>query len=187
VKLKLLVVSALTALCLLNSGCTHRLMDFTYISSKNFELNGDRGPRVTGSDCSHIVLFFPTGFPSVREAVDRAIESAGPQYNALEDGVVASFTFYIPLIYGKYCYDVEGTAVSTRGERKTLRSRHRTMTHSNVAAHADSKKQCQRFQRLCEQGGRDDASRMLCLKGLQRDSVCLSDDSPAQTADSLIR
>lgn len=95
------------------SGCTHRLIDFTLISSKNVDLARGasfvRGKdRVQGTDKVHIVLFFPTGSYNLKEAVDRAIEST-PGAIALLDGVVYTKFWYVPLIYGQSMAIVEGT------------------------------------------------------------------------------
>jgi hypothetical protein len=87
------------------------MIDFTVISSKNVSLDSQqRGPnRVTGSVCTPVIVF-PIGQPDLKTAVDRAIESAGPPYNALVDGVVKyqdkSF------ILGKVCFEVTGTPIA---------------------------------------------------------------------------
>jgi hypothetical protein len=98
---------------MLFSGCTHRLVDFTVISSKNIELSRGadlkRAPkRVKGEDRTHIIVFIPTGVPSAKEAMDRAIESV-PGAVGLLDGVITEHAFYIPYIYGQQWIEVEGT------------------------------------------------------------------------------
>lgn len=95
------------------TGCTHRLIDFTLISSKNVDLAKGasfvRGKnRVEGKDKVHIVLVFPTGSYNLKEAVDRAIETT-PGAVALLDGVVYTKFWYVPLIYGQSMAVVEGT------------------------------------------------------------------------------
>ena len=109
--MKLLFVFSLLMLGL--SGCTQRLVDFTVISSKNMDLSRgaefERGAkRVTGQDSSQIIIVIPTGMPSTKEAMDRAIESE-PGAVALLDGVVTQSSWYIPYIYGKTTIKVEGT------------------------------------------------------------------------------
>jgi hypothetical protein len=98
---------------LLLTGCSTRLVDFTIISSKNIELSHGEylkpGPhRVKGEDRKHIIFFIPTGDPSVKEAMDRAIEGT-PNAVGLVDGVVTKEGWYIPYIYGQIWYEVEGT------------------------------------------------------------------------------
>lgn len=67
-------------LCLLiTAGCTHRIADLTYVSSKNIsqdELSSavSDGERVTGEDTAKIIVIIPTGTPNAEEALDRAIE-----------------------------------------------------------------------------------------------------------------
>lgn len=93
------------------SGCTTRVTDFTVISTKNTALTvGHRkGNRVTGESCAVVVLF-PFGIPSVKQAIDNAIENAGnPEYDALVDGVV--YYKNHSFLFGEICYEVQGTAV----------------------------------------------------------------------------
>jgi len=93
------------------SGCSQRVLDFTVVSSKNTEMtipNDAKGPRVEGSDSVPVILF-PLGNPNLKEAIDRAIESAGPEYDALIDGVLWYKFFYF--IFGSVSYKVEGTPI----------------------------------------------------------------------------
>ncbi|MCU0858149.1 MAG: hypothetical protein MUC65_07090 [Pontiellaceae bacterium] len=94
-------------------GCTTRLTDFTVISTKNVDWSRSqsftRSPaRVQGVDLTHIIIFIPTGVPDMKEAIDRAIESK-PGSVALVDGVVYAKSWYIPYIYGRSSYVVEGS------------------------------------------------------------------------------
>jgi hypothetical protein len=97
------------------TGCSHRLIDFTIISSKNVDLSQAASfqrhqSRVEGEDVKHIIIFIPTGIPNAKEALDRAIESV-PGAIALVDGVITHHSFYIPYIYGRSWYVVEGTPI----------------------------------------------------------------------------
>lgn len=94
-------------------ACTHRLIDFTVISSKNVDLSKasefTRGSqRVEGEDTAYIILFFPTGIPNMKEAVDRALEKV-PGAIALVDGVLYQKYFYIPPLFGMNQFVIEGT------------------------------------------------------------------------------
>lgn len=105
-------IGCIVALGLLLSGCSIRITDFTVISTKNVSIPvKQQAARVKGEDCI-IVLLFPLGIPNLKEAIDRAIENAGPGYDALIDGVayVDNFSF----IVGKQCYRVEGTPINTK-------------------------------------------------------------------------
>lgn len=76
---------SLAACAMLGASCNQRLIDFTVISSKNvtFRLPDDaKGPRATGKELKFC------GTPQLKAAVDKAIETAGPGYDALIDGVV---------------------------------------------------------------------------------------------------
>ena len=107
-----LVVAGGLVFLLLSSGCSTRLIDFTIISSKNVDLSNasefTRGTeRMEGKDKAHMVLFIPFGVPSMKEAVDRAIETV-PGAVALVDGVVV-YKWWTAGLYGQSSYIVEGT------------------------------------------------------------------------------
>lgn len=94
------------------SGCSVRIVDFTAISTKNVNIQAfETGKRVVGEDCAPVVLF-PLAIPNMKTAIDRAIENAGPGYDALTDGVVYSLNQ--AFIFGRICYQVEGTPIQTR-------------------------------------------------------------------------
>lgn len=112
-KMKNIGILVLAILFLAVAGCSQRLVDFTIISSKNIDLSQaaafQRGQsRVEGEDVKHIIIFIPTGIPNAKEALDRAIESM-PGAIALVDGVITRRWWYIPYIYGRSWYVVEGT------------------------------------------------------------------------------
>jgi hypothetical protein len=71
-----------------------------------------KGNRVEGKDGVYWVLFIPLGTPNLKEAVDRAIESAGPGYDALIDGVIYSSSYYF-ILSGYTGYKVIGTPIKT--------------------------------------------------------------------------
>ena len=107
---KIIIITICMALV---SGCSTRITDFTFISSKNIDLS--RGAdfkrstvRVKGEDRKSIVIFIPTGVPNVKEALDKAIEST-PGAVGLVDGVITHYSWYIPYIYGESWYEVDGT------------------------------------------------------------------------------
>ena len=82
IALPILVVCAVAL-----SSCNQRLIDFTVISSKNVTLrlpNDAKGPRTEGREMKMCTQ------PMLKAAVDKAIENAGPGYDALIDGVVSS-------------------------------------------------------------------------------------------------
>ncbi len=98
---------------LILSGCATRLADFTLISTKNIDLTKGATfkraqSRATGKDSVSIIIIIPTGVPNMKTAIDRAIESV-PGAIALLDGVLFQKVWYIPYIFGKSSYVVEGT------------------------------------------------------------------------------
>jgi hypothetical protein len=102
---------ALVAAALSLSGCVQRIMDFTVISSKNVDIPGIRGEKVSGEDMKSIVIVFPTGQPSIKAAVDQALEKGNG--DVLLDGVISSKMWYIPYVYGQAGFVVEGTSMHT--------------------------------------------------------------------------
>lgn len=113
--MRLPVIIAMGLLLATSLGsCTHRLTDFTVISTKNIPIGEgvhtdfQKGTkRVKGTDVAHTVLFLPLGFPNMKEAIDKAIEEV-PGAIGLVDGVVKS-SGWSCLIYGQNKYIVEGT------------------------------------------------------------------------------
>ena len=103
--------AVLMGLCIiaLSTSCTYRLGDLTIMSTKNIELSKmgmykKCAERSIGIDQVYVIFFVPTGMPSIEEACDRAIESAGGTF--LTDAVVTyeSFIFF----FGWMKYEVEG-------------------------------------------------------------------------------
>ncbi len=83
--MKKIVLAAAAIAVVSLSSCNQRLIDFTVISSKNVTLrlpDDAKGPRSSGKDMKFC------GRPELKAAVDKAIENAGPGYDALIDGVV---------------------------------------------------------------------------------------------------
>ncbi len=100
--------------CIFLAGCTTRLVDFTIISTKNVKLpKTGLGSRAEGKDCVFLILGIPTGVPNIKEAIDRTIESAGREYDALVDGVL-SHSAWFALLVGQVCYKIEGTPINTK-------------------------------------------------------------------------
>lgn len=102
-RFNILLVLAMT-LCL--SSCSIRLVDFTTISSKNVSLDIDKtkGIQVEASKS----YFLGIGW-NIKDALDEALETAGPEYDLLVDGVVRYSSY--PFISS---VKVEGTAVNSR-------------------------------------------------------------------------
>lgn len=95
------------------SSCSHRITDFTIISTRNVPLGNQAASlqkadqRVKGIDKAHSVLFIPLGTPNMKEAIDKAIDKY-PGAVGLVDGVLKSKGWSI-LLYGQNSFVVEGT------------------------------------------------------------------------------
>jgi hypothetical protein len=110
--MKKLHFTIFVGLAILLDSCSHRLVDYTIISTKNVDLSKMSTytryrNRVEGKDVTHIILCFPMGTPNMKEAIDRAIEHV-PGAVALVDGVVYS-KGWNAIVYGQSSYVVEGT------------------------------------------------------------------------------
>ncbi|WP_241624586.1 hypothetical protein [Rosenbergiella epipactidis] len=111
--MKKMLALALGAILL--SGCTVRVADMTVASTKNYNLNAAKfvkGQRVTGEDKAPIVIF-PLGIPSVKTAMDRAIEKDKCAVG-LSDVVVYQLNH--AFLFGTYGFRVEGTEVIDRSQ-----------------------------------------------------------------------
>ena len=100
-----IIISVFVLIILAFSSCSHRLAGFTVISTKNHSINFDKtqGKKVMGKSNG----FLGIG-ASIEEALDRALESAGPDYDILIDGVVKVNDYF--LVAG---FTVQGLAVSS--------------------------------------------------------------------------
>lgn len=109
------------ALLLLVSGllnsCANRLLDVTVLSTKNIDLNNLSGytsntnQRVTGSSTTPIISVAPLGYPSAKEAADRAVERNGSQCVGLANATFTAKYWWIPFIYGQITLEVEGDPI----------------------------------------------------------------------------
>lgn len=113
-----LIISVFAVLAAtLFSSCSHRIVDFTVISSRNVPIV-EQGTefkkatqRVKGEDSKWSILFVP-GIPNMKEAIDRAIDKY-PGAVALTDGVVYAKSWTVGL-FGQNKYIVEGTPLYTQ-------------------------------------------------------------------------
>lgn len=110
-KIKLSLLLALTTVVFLGS-CSTRLVDFTVISSKNHSLQIDKsiGIPVKGMSIGFLMIGV-----SIKDAMDKALQKAGPEYDLLIDGVVRLEDYF--LLSG---YSVEGMAVNSAKLKKQM-------------------------------------------------------------------
>lgn len=111
----------LLSLALILSSCSYRVLDFTIISSKNIDLSRlgeleSTNARVDGKAKAHIVLFY-AGKPSLKEAIDEAIESIDGAV-ALTDGVIYEKWWWAIPIYGQTTLIIEGTPLIDPSKKK---------------------------------------------------------------------
>ena len=89
------------------AGCSQRIADFTFISTKNVDIGGKykKMSRCTGSDSRIDVLTIPLGIPDLKQAVDNCIEAGNGE---LLTNVVIDFTQWTAIVYGQRKYVVTG-------------------------------------------------------------------------------
>ena len=89
-------------------GCSTRIGDFSVISTKNIEMDGEYeliGRDVKGTDMKPIILYFPTGTPTIEGAIDDALESVDG--DIMTDVIITSNVWWLYL-YGEQRYVVVG-------------------------------------------------------------------------------
>lgn len=100
--------------CIAFSGCATRVADFTVLATRNVSISEmSVGPEAFGRDCVPVILV-PFGQPSIEEAADRALLSAGAPYNMLVDVVV--YARNKSFLFGSFCSEVRGTAATTEAQ-----------------------------------------------------------------------
>jgi hypothetical protein len=102
-----LLISLAGALML---GCTYHYGSFSTISTKEIDLTKPylKGTeKVIGKDTSQIYLIIPTKWhPDASEAVKDALQNSCAEY--LTDAELTLKIWYIPYIYGKTWFEIEG-------------------------------------------------------------------------------
>ncbi len=106
---------ALSVVVVFMAGCTYRLGDFTVVSVKQSNVPAKAiGKRVGGESC--VFSWLGVGWfgnePSLKDAFDRAMQEAGPAYDALVDTIV-----YRKNNLWENCYYVRGVAISTKSPK----------------------------------------------------------------------
>ena len=107
--MKKLILPLILGGALFMTSCNYRMIDFTVISSKNVTLrlpDDAKGKKVEGKDMKFFAPY--CGIPNLKSAVDKAIENAGPGYDALIDGVVFNRNAFF-----SSGYVVTGTPIKT--------------------------------------------------------------------------
>lgn len=148
------------------AGCTQRITDFTIISTKNVDLSRaatfERARnRVEGEDGAYWILFIPTGFPNLKEAIDRTIETT-PGAVALVDGVAYSKAWYI-ILTGYMSYIVEGTPLIDPELAKMERLDNREIGKYNYCKY-DRKGNIKEFRILSEEEYMDYKNKIIARK-----------------------
>jgi hypothetical protein len=113
-KINNLLVLKMLVIILFAYGCAIEQKDYTLVSSQKLNVPSNKqGPQVSGMDCTYFFIL-PLGDirDDERNAVDKAIESAGPEYNALLNPSIYSVIQYFAI--GRICIKVEGIAINVK-------------------------------------------------------------------------
>ena len=107
---KILLAAAIAA-ATITTGCATRIADLSVASSKSMDVTKnyriDRMNKIKGADSKPIVFLFPTGNPSIEDAMDDAIESA-PGSIGIADAKLVDHSWMVPLCCGSLRITVEG-------------------------------------------------------------------------------
>jgi hypothetical protein len=106
-KTKLTITLTLFLIIGLFAGCTQRIADFTFVSTRSVDIGGKykKMARCIGTDSRPDVLTIPFGIPDLKQAVDNCIEAG--KGDLLTDAVV-DFTQWTAIVYGRRTYTVTG-------------------------------------------------------------------------------
>lgn len=106
---KIPVIIAVICVFLTMIGCSYRMGDLTVASTKNVNI-GEKYVKVAngviGKDTKSIILFIPTGNPSIEEAIDLALEKVGG--DLMTNVAIYCKYYWIPYIYGETTIEVKG-------------------------------------------------------------------------------
>lgn len=110
------LVAIIIMLLLTLSGCTHHVGNFSAFASGTYKIeNVGKSTLVKknakGESCKPIIIIFETGFPKMDEALSEALAANDGDY--MMNARVYYSEWYMPLIYGSYCYKVEGDVYKT--------------------------------------------------------------------------
>lgn len=128
-------IVCISALLLAMSSCTHRLTDFTVISTRNVPIGSEpvdlakSDKRVQGVDKISVILGIPIGSPNMKEAIDKALDKY-PGAVGLSDGVIKA-KYWTCLFYGESSYVVEGTPLYEYNENGVATEPRSGQTPSN--------------------------------------------------------
>lgn len=110
---KFLLVLTIFLIVLLTCGCTQRLGDLTFVSTKNINMNAshhvDTATQTVGEDAKYSILGFSTGIPNLKEAIDKAIENKNGAVGLANVKIRAGT--WTAILFGKMWYEVEGNPI----------------------------------------------------------------------------
>jgi len=95
-------------LLVLSACSTRRLGDFTVVSTRNIDMDGEYelvGSKVKGKDMTPIIYVFPLGNPSIEGAIDDALDSVDG--DIMTDAIITQNVWWF-YIYGEQRYIVVG-------------------------------------------------------------------------------
>jgi len=95
-------------LLVLSACSTSRLGDFTVISTRNIDMDGEYelvGSKVKGTDMAPIIYVFPLSSPSIEGAIDDALDSVDG--DIMTDAIITQNVWWL-YIYGEQRYIVVG-------------------------------------------------------------------------------
>ncbi len=112
-KVIILALTIMLSACNTVTHGTFSVMSNKIVNVKNFDIEKSKKIKhVKGENMEHIIIFFPTGTPSITNALNDAFEKTDT--DVMTDVTLKSWFVYIPYIYGNAGWEVTGDAVKTR-------------------------------------------------------------------------
>ncbi len=94
-------------------GCSERIGDFTLISTKNVDIGKNYikvNTDAIGKSTKQIIIFIPTGTPSIKDAVDDLLKKSNG--DLVTNAVIHYNWYYIPYVFGEFSYEIQGDVYS---------------------------------------------------------------------------
>ncbi len=116
--MKRILIMMTTVLCL--NGCTTHLTDLSMISNKNVNLNKvdiDQLPQkknIEGEDTKFVFLFIPFGQPTLKGALNDALEKG--EGDLMVDASISATSWWF--LIGQTGLKIKGDVVNTKGDIK---------------------------------------------------------------------
>lgn len=111
-----LMIVGLFIVSQLLSGCVQHIGNFSGLATGTYKAENINSSTLvvkdaTGESCRSIIIFIPTGVPKLDEAVSEALAKNNGDF--MMNARAYNSWWWIPYIYGRTCWTIEGDVYST--------------------------------------------------------------------------